>query len=40
MNDAGIIIMPDGNHSFIAIFTSNSKNEEELSNIAKQLLFK
>lgn len=40
MNDAGIIIMPDGSHYFIAIFTTNSRTEEELVNIGKQLLFK
>ncbi len=39
MNDAGIIIMPDGNQSYIAIFTTNARTEEELANIARQLLF-
>ena len=40
MNDAGIIIMPDGSHAIIAIFVTNSTSEAEVANIAKQLLFK
>lgn len=40
MNDAGIIIMPDGSHVIIAIFTTNSTSETEIANIARELLEK
>ena len=38
MNDAGIILMPDGNHVFIAIFTTHSPSETVIANIARQLI--
>ena len=38
MNDAGIILMPDGSHVIIAIFTKQSSSEAVIVNIAKQLL--
>ena len=38
MNDAGIILMPDGSHAIIAIFTKHSPSEAEIANIARQLL--
>jgi hypothetical protein len=38
MNDAGIILMPDGSHIPIAIFTTNSSSEAVIANIARQLL--
>ena len=38
MNDAGIILMPDGSHAIIAIFTKQSSSEAVIVNIAKQLL--
>ena len=38
MNDAGIIIMPDGSHSIIAVFTTYSPSEAVIANIARQLL--
>lgn len=38
MNDAGIILMPDGSHAIIAIFTTHSSSEAVIANIAKQLL--
>ena len=38
MNDAGIILMPDGSHAIIAVFTTNSPSEAVIANIAKQLL--
>jgi len=38
MNDAGIILMPDGNHAVIAIFTTHSPSEAVIANIASQLL--
>ena len=38
MNDAGIILMPDGNHVLIAVFTTHSPSEAVIANIARQLL--
>ena len=38
MNDAGIILMPDGSHAIIAIFTTHSSSETVIANIARQLL--
>ena len=38
MNDAGIILMLDGSHAFIAVFTTNSSSEAVVAYIAKQLL--
>ncbi len=40
MNDAGIIIMPDGSHVIIVIFTTNSTSETVMANIARELLWK
>jgi beta-lactamase class A len=39
MNDAGIIIMPDGSRAIIAIFMTNSTSEAEVANVAQHLLF-
>ena len=38
MNDAGIILMPDGNYAIIAVFTMHSPSEVAIENIARQLL--
>ncbi len=38
MNDAGIILMPDGSHAIIAVFTTHSPSEEVIADIARQLL--
>ena len=38
MNDAGIILMPDGNYAIIAVFTTHSPSEVVIENIARQLL--
>ena len=38
MNDAGIILMPDGSHVIIAIFTTHSSSEAVIANITRQLL--
>ena len=38
MNDAGIVLMPDGSHAVIAVFTTLSPSESVIANIAKQLL--
>jgi beta-lactamase class A len=38
MNDAGVILMPDGSYAIIAIFTTHSSSEEVVANIARQLL--
>ena len=38
MNDAGIILMPDGSHTIIAVFTMQSPSEAVIANIARQLL--
>lgn len=38
MNDAGVIILPDGRCVFIAIFLPNSKSENEIAELAKQML--
>ena len=38
MNDAGIILMPDGSRAIIAIFIANSPSEAEIANIARQML--
>ncbi len=38
MNDAGIILMPDGSHTIIAVFTMHSPSESVITNIARQLL--
>ena len=38
MNDAGIILMPDGSYVIIAVFTTHSPSEAVIADIAKQLL--
>ena len=38
MNDAGIILMPDGSHAIIAVFTTHSPSEAVIADIARQLL--
>ena len=38
MNDAGIILMPNGSHAIIAIFTTHSSSEAVIANITRQLL--
>ena len=38
MNDAGIILMPDGSYAIIAVFTTHSPSEAVIANIARQLL--
>ena len=38
MNDAGCILMPDGSHVIIAVFTTNSPSEAVIANITRQLL--
>lgn len=38
MNDAGIILMLDGSHAIIAVFTTNSSSEAVIANITRQLL--
>ena len=38
MNDAGIILMPDGSHVIIAVFTTHSSSEVVIANIARQLI--
>ena len=38
MNDAGIILMPDGRHVIITVFTSRSPSETVIADIARQLL--
>ena len=38
MNDAGIILMPDGSHVIIAVFTTHSPSETVIADIARQLL--
>ena len=38
MNDAGIILMPDGSHVFIAVFATHSPSEAVIADIARQLL--
>ena len=38
MNDAGIILMPDGSHAIIAVFTTHSSSEAVIEDIARQLL--
>ena len=38
MNDAGIILMPDGSHAIIAVFATHSPSEAVIANIARQLL--
>ena len=38
MNDAGVVILPDGRCVFIAIFIPNSKSENEIAELAKQML--
>ena len=38
MNDAGIILMPDGSHTIIAVFTTHSPSEAVIADISKQLL--
>lgn len=40
MNDAGIIILPDGSCSIIAIFVRNSTSEGMVADVARQLLGK
>jgi beta-lactamase class A len=38
MNDAGIILMLDGSHVIIAVFTTHSSSEAVIANITRQLL--
>ena len=38
MNDAGIILMPEGSYVLIAVFTTHSLSEAVIANIARQLL--
>lgn len=38
MNDAGIILIPDGSHAIIAVFTTHSPSEAVIASIARQLL--
>ena len=38
MNDAGIILMPDGSHAIIAVFATHSPSEAVIADIARQLL--
>ena len=38
MNDAGIILMPEGSYVLIAVFTTNSSSEAVIANITRQLL--
>jgi beta-lactamase class A len=38
MNDAGIILMPDGSHVIVAVFATRSPSESAIANIASQLL--
>ena len=38
INDAGIILMPDGSYAIIAVFTTHSSSEAVIANIARQLL--
>ena len=38
MNDSGIILMPNGSHAIIAVFTTHSPSEAVIANIARQLL--
>ena len=38
MNDAGVILMPDGSHAIIAVFSTHSPSEAVIANIARQLL--
>ena len=38
MNDAGIILMPDGSHVIIAVFTKQSPSEAAIANIARELI--
>ena len=38
MNDAGVILMPNGSHVIIAIFATHSPPEAVIANIARQML--
>jgi beta-lactamase class A len=38
MNDAGIILMPDGRYAIIAVFITHSPSETVIANIARQLI--
>ena len=38
INDAGIILMPDGSRAIAAVFTTKSTSEAEIADIARQLL--
>ncbi len=38
INDAGIILMPDGSRAIVAVFTTKSTSEAEIADIARQLL--
>ena len=38
MNDAGVVLMPDGSCAIIAVFTTRSPSEEVVANIARQML--
>jgi beta-lactamase class A/phosphatidylglycerophosphate synthase len=40
MNDAGIILMPDGSHVLIAVFATHSSSEAVIANIARELFGK
>ena len=40
MNDAGIILMPDGSHAIVAVFTTHSPSEAEIASIARELFEK
>ena len=38
INDAGIILMPDGSRAIVVVFTTKSTSEAEIADIARQLL--
>ena len=38
MNDAGVILMPDGSRAIIAVFTTHSSSETVIEHIARQLI--
>ena len=38
INDAGIILMPDGSRAIVAVFATKSTSEAEIADIARQLL--
>jgi beta-lactamase class A len=39
MNDAGVVLVPDGSHAVIAIFVKRSSSEAEIAAIARQLYY-